>query len=115
MCHIAKYHKNPVFKRYAGIVNGTFLSGVATTLERDSIRPSTISIVILGHTHFDHIGDFASIPLASLVLGPGFTPSNAELADELDIPISVLEEHTVRILSRTGDRWSVIGCLDGFD
>lgn len=70
---------------------------------------------MVGHTHFDHIGDFASIPSASLVLGPGFTPNNVELADELDIPLSELEKHNVRMLSRTEDRWSDIGGLNGFD
>lgn len=68
----------------------------------------------MGHAHFDHIGDVASLPSASLIVGPGSTVGTA-LADELDVPVSVLEQRSVKALSRADDEWRVVGSLEGVD
>ena len=38
-----------------------------------------------------------------------------QLAEEMDVPLSVLESRTVRQLSRTEDKWVTVGSLKGID
>ena len=38
-----------------------------------------------------------------------------QLAQEMDVPLSVLESHPIRQLNRTEDKWVTVGSLQGMD
>lgn len=38
-----------------------------------------------------------------------------QLAQEMDVPLSVLESHPIQQLNRTEDKWVTVGSLQGMD
>lgn len=89
--------------------------GVAGILERNGVPLPSVSTVIFGHTHFDHIGNLAPFTArTSVVVGPG-SLTGSELADELDVPSYVVKERSLRTLTHHGDLWKTVGCFKGVD
>ncbi|KAF8333137.1 beta-lactamase-like protein [Cantharellus anzutake] len=81
-----------------------------------NISPSSIDAVILGHRHFDHIGDLGAFPVSvDLVLGPDSEKDLVKLADYLDLPLQVLQSRNIRHLERNKDEWKEIGAFKGHD
>ena len=88
---------------------------VPTILEASGIPLSSIGAIILGHAHLDHGGDLRRFPASvPVIVGPD-SPVPAELADELDVPLSTLEEREVRYLTRDEAGWMDVGCFKGYD
>ncbi|KAF8333138.1 beta-lactamase-like protein [Cantharellus anzutake] len=89
--------------------------GAAKILESMNIPVESIRAIILGHNHFDHVGDLRTFPpTADLIVGPG-TTDLAGLANEMDVPLKTLEERTVKYLSRERDKWKDVGTFRGHD
>jgi len=74
--------------------------GITSILENSlNIPSSAIDAIILGHSHFDHIGDLGTFPTsADLVLGPDSEKDLDTLADHLDVPPQVLLGRRIRYL-----------------
>jgi glyoxylase-like metal-dependent hydrolase (beta-lactamase superfamily II) len=88
---------------------------VAETLKANGIALQTISHLILGHAHFDHIGNVADFPDSlPILVGPG-SPIGEELATEIDVPIDVIKNRNVRELSHEKDKWQMVGTFQGYD
>lgn len=93
----------------------TYTPGVNRILEANDISLSSIDAVIMGHAHMDHIGYLTPFPPSTeLVVGPG-QELGAHLAEEMDVPLSTIEERRVRALSFTEDKWETIGSFQGID
>lgn len=90
-------------------------AGVADILKANNIPLDSISGLVLGHAHWDHIGNLADFPsTVSMLVGPE-SPLGDELAGEMDVPIEVVKSREVKQLNRESDKWQNIGTFRGFD
>lgn len=84
-------------------------------LKANGIPLDSISSFILGHAHWDHIGNLADLPPSvDMVVGPD-SPMGEELATDMDVPIEAIQSRKVRQLSRSADQWEQVGTFRGFD
>lgn len=90
-------------------------AGVAEILNVNNIPLDSISGLVIGHVHSDHIGNLADFPnTVSMLVGPE-SPLGDELAEEMDVPIDIITSRKVRQLNRESDKWQDIGTFRGFD
>lgn len=90
-------------------------TGVASILESNNVPLTSISNFIIGHAHFDHIGNLADLPKSvKVIVGPD-SPIGEHLADELDVAKEEILERVVRALSRDKDKWEDVGTFRGLD
>lgn len=90
-------------------------SGVAEILATNNIPLDSISGLVIGHAHWDHIGNLADFPnTVSMLVGPE-SPLGDELAGEMDVPVDVIKDRKVRQLNRESDKWQNVGTFRGFD
>lgn len=90
-------------------------AGVPEILKANGIPLDSISSFILGHAHWDHIGNLADLPRSvDMLVGPD-SPMGEDLATDMDVPIEEIHSRTVRQLSRTADQWEQVGTFRGFD
>src|SRR5258708_6543931 len=91
--------------------------GITNILENYlEIPPYAIDSIILGHRHFDHIGDLGRFPTSvDLVLGPDSEKDLDRLVDYLDVPPQVLLGRRIRYLEREKDEWKDVGTFKGHD
>lgn len=84
-------------------------------MESNNIPLESISTFVIGHAHFDHIGNLAHLPKSvRLVVGPN-SPVGEQLADELDVAKEEVLEREVRVLGRETDKWENVGTFKGLD
>lgn len=88
---------------------------MAPILESKNISLDSLSCLVLGHAHFDHVGNLADLPRSvQLIVGPG-SHMGADLAAEMDVSLEEITERNVRQLSRETDRWEQVGTFQGLD
>ena len=108
-------HTNETYIKYGKDWKVTFTPGVVSLLRSNGIPLESISTIIYGHAHFDHFGNLGPFPPdTTLVVGPG-TETGKDLAHTIDVPLSTVENRTVRYLSRDQDDWKRVGSLEGLD
>lgn len=89
--------------------------GVAEILKTNGVALESISGLVLGHAHIDHIGNLADFPkTVSMLVGPG-SPVGDELAAEMDVPTEDIKSRKIHQLNRQNDRWQTIGTFQGYD
>ncbi|KAF8318262.1 hypothetical protein DL93DRAFT_2054866 [Clavulina sp. PMI_390] len=90
-------------------------AGVAQILVENNVDPSSISTIVLGHAHFDHIGDLSHFPSnVPMLVGPE-SPLGEQLARLMDVADDVVTSRAVRRLERETDSWEQIGTFQGLD